>query len=208
MSQPPSTDRGASSTVGTILMVATALIAATTLGLAAFGIADELDQPAPEVAVDAEFEVREPLDPHWIFEITHKAGDTVSAGELRIRLVDNFGNRAERVYPRQFDAGDTIRVGLWGSPGRAGKSGVDCTARPRSASGAGNDQLVGGNPVATTVRVAVVHEPSESVMDRVTVDLGDFPRRFGTRLIDGSKPSIGCNDVQWRSGTVVPYPAE
>jgi len=35
------------------------------------------------------------------------------------------------------------------------------------------------------------------------VSLGDYPDRYGTRLIDGSKPSFDCNDYRWQSGTVV-----
>ena len=191
-------DRADSSTTGTILMVATAVLVAGVLGTAVLDVAGVLEEPAPEVAVDAEFEARDTVDPHWVFEITHEAGDTVDADELTIRLVDNFGGTAERTYPRTFASGETIQAGLWGSPSRA--SGANCLAGPNMPNG-NNDQLDGFNDPkhASIVRVVVVHEPSNSVMDRHTIELGEMPRRFTGQerhyIVDGSKQSYNCGDV-------------
>jgi hypothetical protein len=180
-------------------MVATAFVVAGTLSVAAFDVADEVREPAPEVAVDASFVARDDVDPHWVFRITHEAGDNLGAGDLRIRLVDDRGGSATGVYPERVTAGQTIRVGLWGSPSRA--SGGDCLVDPVAAPGAGDNQLDGfGDPAsASTVRVVAVHEPSGAVMDETVVDLSEMPRRFDGPerhyLADGSEPSFGCEDV-------------
>lgn len=206
MGPPPlrSADRGATSVVGVLLLIAVAIIVGVVVTVVALGISEDLNDPQPELAVDASFDARGPLDPHWVFAITHISGENIEPGELTIRLVDEFGNEANRTYPGSFTAGQEIRVGLWGSPNRADINGVNCLTKPEDPPGATNDQLVGTNPPASEVDVVVVHEPTNSLMDRVVVNLGDYPNRYGTRLLDGSNPSFGCNDVRWRSGDVVP----
>jgi FlaG/FlaF family flagellin (archaellin) len=198
-------ERSTSSSVGVILMVVVTIIVGTILGVFALDFGEDTRDPAPEVAVEATFDARGSLDPHWTFTIRHVSGDRIEPGDLELRLVDEFGNTASQVYPESFSAGQEIRMGLWGSPNRANTNGVDCTLKPEAAPGYNNQQLVGANPPADEVDVVVVHEPSDSVMDRVEVGLSDYPNRYGTRLLDNSNPSFGCNDVDWDDGdTVVP----
>lgn len=198
-----SADRSQSSSVGVILMVAVTILVGGVLAVFVFDIGEGVDDPGPQLAVEASFDARESLDPHWVFSIRHVSGNNIDPNELEIRLVDNFGNKATRVYPESFNAGDKIRVELWGSPSRASNPGMDCTLLPVAAAGAGNDHLVGSSPLTEEIEIVAVHEPSNTVMDRVSIDLADYPERYGTRLIDGSKPSFDCNDYRWRSGTVV-----
>ena len=195
--------RSSSSSVGVILMVAVTLLAGAALGVFALDLGEDVREPGPDVAVEATFDARGSLDPHWVFSIRHVSGDNVEAGNLELRLVDEFGNEASQVYPESFSAGQEIRMGLWGSPNRAAKAGVSCTLKPKAAPGYSNQQLVGASPPADSVDIVVVHEPTNSVMDRVEVDLGDYPNRYGTRLLDGSAPSFDCNDVDWDDGGTV-----
>jgi flagellin-like protein len=178
--------RAVSPVVAVILMVAVTVILAGTVSVFALGFVEDIREPSPTLGVEAEFEAREDIEPHWRFTITHISGDNIDAENLEIRLVDNLGGKAERVYPRSFSAGKTIRMGLWGSPNRANET--SCVSLPETAPGVTNDQLV--------------HQPSRSVMDQVTVDLSQMPRRFtGDNrlfLIDGSRPSFGCDDYRWR----------
>lgn len=185
-------------------MVALTIVVGGVLGVFVIDLVEDLDDPAPKVAVEASFDARGPLDPHWIFTIRHVSGNTIDAGELELRLVDDFGNKASATHPESFSAGQEIRMGLWGSPNRADNSGMDCTQKPIDPPGANNDQLVGASPPAENVDIVVVHQPSNSVMDRVEVDLGEYPNRYGTRLLDGSKPSFNCNDYRWQENEVVP----
>lgn len=196
------TGRAVSPVIGIIFMVAVTVIVAGTASVSFLIFAQELEEPAPTVVADAEFEAREEVEPHWRFTITHRGGDNIDVGNLEIKLVDNFGGKAKRVYPQSFSVGQTIRLGLWGSPDRANET--SCVRLPETAPGVTNDQLDGyrDSKYATEVRVVVVHQPSNSVMDQVTVDLSEMPRRFTGNerlfLIDGSKPSFGCDDYRWR----------
>jgi flagellin-like protein len=198
-----SADRSESSVVGIILIVAVTIILAAVISVFVLDLGEELNDPQPTLVIDASFDAREPIDPHWVFTVRHVSGDTIEANELTLKLVDNFGNEATRTYPDTFTAGDTIRMGLWGSPSRAGNLGMGCTLEPDAPSGAGNDQLVGGSPLSTSVTVVAVHEPSNSLMDEVEVDLGEYPDRYGTRLLDDSDPSFDCNDYAFRNNTVL-----
>lgn len=205
MRQSPSQfrPRSQSSVMGVILMTAVTLVVGVVLITLGLGFSEQLNDPQPELSVEASFDARADLDPHWTFSIRHVSGDNIEPGELEFRLVDQYDSEAAATYPEAFTAGDTIRMGLWGSPNRASKTGVDCTLDPEDPPGATNDQLVDVDPPAETVEVVVVHKPTNSLLDRVEVDLGEYPDRFGTRLLDGSKASFDCNDVEWQSGTVV-----
>ncbi|MEZ3143798.1 type IV pilin [Halobaculum sp. MBLA0143] len=194
--------RAVSPVIGVILLVAIVVILAAVLGAAVFGLADTT-QPTPTVIAEASFEARESVDPHWVFRLEHVGGDGISAGELTVRLVgEPGGGTAEATYPMSFGVGDTLQVGLWGSPSRA--SNVDCTAEPGDGPpGAGNNQLDGYRDPAhdETVRIVLIHEPSRAVVERLTVDLGAEDRRFtGDErhfLVDGAVPSFGCDDYDW-----------
>lgn len=195
-----SSDSAATPVVGIILIVAIAVILAASILVFVLDFTEDVDESAPAVSVEAEFDARDDVDPHWIFTIRHTNGDNIDPGELKIRLVDDTGGRAERVYPNAFTAGTEIRMQLWGSPSRADTS--SCILPPETAPGVVNDQLDGWEEPAhaSEVTVVAIHEPSNSVMDIVTVDLSEEPDRFTgdkrTYLIDGSKPSFGCDDYE------------
>lgn len=194
----PDRSRAVSSVIGDVLLVAIVVILGATISVVALGFAEEARDPGPQVGVESTFLASDTVDPHWQFNITHVAGDTIDPGELKIRLTDDYGggNRAEVVYPETFTAGDTIRVGLWGSPNRADDG--TCLVAP---DGESNDQLdgFGDSRYATEVAIDVIHKPSNTLMDTVTIDLSEMPRRFDGDerhfLIDGVRPSIGCEAV-------------
>jgi hypothetical protein len=189
--------------VATVLLVAVVSLVAATVSAQTLGLTDELREPGPTVGVEAEFEARDSLEPVWVFTLTHVAGDVVEPGELTVRLSGDYGGTAENTYTRSFAAGDDLRVGLWGSPSRA--SNVDCEVAPGSGPpGAGDNQLDGYNTAGAAdseVRITVVHNSSGRVMDRLTVDLSEQPRRFGGAqrhyVVDGSRPSFNCEDYDW-----------
>ncbi len=199
-----SADRSVSPAIAVILLVAIVVVLAAALTASLSGLAGDVSQPTPTVIAEAEFEARDSLEPVWIFRIEHVGGDSVAAGELTVRLIGSpDGGTAENTYTSSFETGDTLRVGLWGSPGRAKK--VDCEVLPGAGPpGAGNNQLAGfnnGNQYDTSVRVILIHESSDAVMERLTVNLSQMPRRFeGSKrhyLLDGSEPSFNCEDYDW-----------
>jgi len=200
-----SAERSTTSSIGILLMVALTIVVGTVIGVFAIDLGESVDDSAPEIAVEVSFDDRKPLDPHWIFTITHASGDTVEGGTLEFRLVDDQGNKAAGTYPESFAAGQQIRMGLWGDPSRANKPSVDCTVEPEAPASSTEGQLANGaTPPVETVDIVVVHRPTNSVVDRVEVDLSEYENPRDTELIDGSDPSFNCNDVEWSSGTVLP----
>ena len=194
-----SSGRSISPVIGTILLVAIVVLLAAVAGTVALGFGDDTDEPAPSVSVASAFEATDDYDPHWQFTLEHQGGDTVPADELKIKLTDDRGGTATTVYPENFTAGDEIRVELWGGPSRADES--SCLVAPEAAPDAGDNQLDGnsGSAHATAVDIVVVHEPSNTIIDEMSVDLTEVDRGFtGTRrhyIADGSRASINCDDV-------------
>lgn len=191
--------RSISPVIGTILLVAIVVLLAAVAGTVVLGVGDDTDEPASSVNVESTFEATDQSDPHWQFTLAHQGGDTVLADELEIKLTDDRGGTATTVYPEKFTAGDEMRVELWGGPSRADES--SCLVTPEAAPGAGDNQLDGnsGSAHATAVDIVVVHEPSNTVMDEMSVDLAEVDRGFtgnGRHYIaDGSRASINCDDV-------------
>jgi flagellin-like protein len=192
-------ERSISPVIGTILLVAIVVVLAALVGTAALGFGEETDEPDPTLSIDSAFEATDEVDPHWRFTITHQSGDNIPPDELKIRLTDDRGGSATTVYPEEFTAEDEIRVELWGGPSRADES--SCLVPPKAAPDAGNNQLDGNEDSAhaTSVDIVVIHEPSNTLMDEVSVDFTEVDRGFtgdGRHYIaDGSRASINCEDV-------------
>jgi flagellin-like protein len=194
-----SADRSVSPAIAVILLVAIVVVLAAALTASLSGLAGDVSQPTPTVVAEAEFEARDDLDPHWIFRIEHVGGDSVAAGELTVRLIGSpDGGTAENTYTGSFETGDTLRVGLWGWTKRADAD--TCEVMPEPAPGHRSSQLDGWEESEhdTEVRIVLIHESSDSVMDRLRIDLSTMPRRFeGDQrhyIAPGAEPSFNCGN--------------
>lgn len=105
-------ERGATPAVGTVLMIAVVILVAGTALVTTSGVAEDVRDPAPTVAVEASFDARYTPEPHWSFNLTHVAGDRVDPEEVRITVTDSFGNEGSVVLPETFESGDTLRIGF------------------------------------------------------------------------------------------------
>jgi flagellin-like protein len=191
--------RGVSPVIGTVLLVAIVVILAALAGVAVFAIGDEPQEQTPGVSFDTEFEVVDDLDPHWRVVVEHGGGESLPAEELLVRFVDDSGSQAEVQYPRRFGAGDRFRAGLWGKSDRP--SAATCLVEPDSDH-PDSDQLDGFKTAgdhATEVDIFLIHEPSNTVLAERNIDLSEEPDRFTGQerhyLVDGSVPSVDCEDV-------------
>ena len=94
-------DRGVSPVIGVILMVAITVILAAVIGTFVLGLGDSLQQ-APQ----AQLQIEEPSPGN--FEIAHKGGDTLQAGDIRIEgaTVDSWPNGANG----DISVGETITL--------------------------------------------------------------------------------------------------
>ncbi|QPV61253.1 type IV pilin N-terminal domain-containing protein [Halosimplex litoreum] len=85
-------DRGVSSVVGTVLLVAIAVVLAGVVATMAIGFEGELDEPAPAGAFDREYVAtgQDNTDHRPYVKITHEIGRTVDADDVIIK--DESGN--------------------------------------------------------------------------------------------------------------------
>jgi len=103
-------DRAVSSTIATVLVVAVVVIAASTVGIAAFGISDRLTEPAPAVAQTGGEFVPQDGDDGGIVRIEHLAGDAVDVAAVEV-VVDaecDAGNRRGRLVDLPATTGNDI----------------------------------------------------------------------------------------------------
>lgn len=191
--------RSISPVVGTLILVAITVVLAATAAVFALGFQDSTDSTAPTVRVEATFNATDRTDPHWTFSLTHESGDDIEADELEFELTGDLGGTASVVYPERFTAGTRVRIGLWGSPGRANPD--TCLVAPKASPGAGNNQLDGNSDDEedTSVDIRVVHRPSNTVLDQVTVTLAELDRGFTGQqrhyIADGARASVNCDSV-------------
>ena len=87
-------DKGVSSAIATVLMVAIVVVLAATVSVSFFDVAEDVNEPAPNVAdTTGEFRVTPPDETagdNQIVQITHVAGDNVPVAEIEI-IVRAFG---------------------------------------------------------------------------------------------------------------------
>jgi flagellin-like protein len=168
------TDRGVSSVIGVVLMVAVTVILAAAVGALAFELAGNEQDPVPRVAnADAEFRVTGGTD--QFVRITHRGGDTVDVADLAI--VVSFSEHPERsrlvgAPTTTIDASDYEGDNVWDGSGGgiggaladnepAGSDGKWSAGEPLEFRIASGDVDV--NP-GETVTVTVVHEPTGKVL--------------------------------------------
>jgi len=189
-------------------VVAMGLLILITIGFAAAlstispGVLDDSETADLSMTISTEFSVDRDLDPHWEFRVTNIAGSGIDEDELRVRLVDDRGTIAENVYPSEFDVGDTLYVGLWGSPSRANHA--DCEVDPNDPQGTDN-QLAGWGSGAhsTEVVVQAIHDPTERTLDSQLIELDVYPTRGDGDerhyILEDSEPSFNCDRLEWET---------
>lgn len=190
--------RSVSPVVAMALLILIAIGFATVLSTVSIGVLDDSETVDLSLTMDAEFDVDKDKEPHWEFAVQHTSGAPIEEGELGVRLVDDRGAVAENVYETgTFSAGETLYVGIWGSPSRS--SSTTCEVYPNDPDGT-NDQLAGHGSAgehSTYVVVTVIHVPSETALDSQKIELDTYPTRAsGDKrhyLVDGSEPSFNCD---------------
>lgn len=187
--------RSVSPVVAMALLILIAIGFATALSTLSIGVLDDSETADLSLAIDAEFDLDRDKEPHWEFAVRHISGSPMDEGDVRVRLVDDRGAVAENVYDvERFSVGDTLYVGLWGSPSRA----TNCEMYPNDPDG--NDNQIAGHTISTHsayVVVSVIHTPSETTLDSQKIDLDKYPNRPSgdgrAYLVDGSEPSVNCD---------------
>lgn len=169
-------DRAVTPVVSTILMVAIVVVLAATISVFFFGVTEDLNETAPNVAqTSGEFN---PGASAQSVRITHIAGKSVPADELEVivrasgpdvdtearlvnlpefdeekdpeNIISYFNKEIESNDPNTWSVGDTIQFEI-------NVGGADFREPP-----------VGSNPDADQLTVLIIHTPSSAVIVRKT----------------------------------------
>ncbi|ACV46783.1 MULTISPECIES: type IV pilin [Halomicrobium] len=115
-------DRGVSPVVGVVVLVAIAVILAATISVFALQFGDRGQEPAPSVAMTAQYDERTTPNGQY-FRLTVRSGDRIETRQLSLQLrgaVDSTGTSVavdESADPlgtqagTVLDAGDTVSIG-------------------------------------------------------------------------------------------------
>jgi flagellin-like protein len=175
------TDRGVTSVVSTILLVAIVLVLGVTISVYSLDITDDLNEPAPNVAeTSAEFVPGGGTD-EQVVRTTHIAGDRVAIKDLEIivrasgpdvdtqaRLVDLPSTASSRLLDENIEGDEDLIDQSPGSARLITDDGVDfwspgSTIEFRVNSGTA-DYRDGNTPDADELEVVIVHTPSNSII--------------------------------------------
>ena len=172
--------RGVSPVISNILMVAIVVVLAATVSVVAFGFAQETTQPGPIVGQSSgELMIQEGSDGGKV-NITHIAGDTLSASNLEIavdardacgksgRLVNLPASGGDPVPTSEYVRGDDIFDNSYNSiDGPIGQAGGKWTAGETATFRIALTECKLNRD--ETIVVQVVHTPTNSVAIKQTL---------------------------------------
>jgi flagellin-like protein len=173
-------DRGASSVIGVVLMVAVTIVLAAAVGAFVLDVHSTRASPPQIANADAELTNVHGSSTDQTVRITHRGGDTVDVADLEI--VVSFSNSSKRsrlvgIPTDTIDPADYEGDDVWDGSGD-GIGGAIATDEPAGSDGEwssgeaiafriakGNVELYQGD----TVTVRIVHEPSGTVLIERTI---------------------------------------
>ncbi|OYR53581.1 hypothetical protein DJ73_07155 [Halorubrum sp. Ea1] len=128
-------DRGVSPVIGVILMVAITVILAAVIGTFVLGLGDSLGDSQPTAQINLDASSSE-------LTLEHAGGDRIPAEELEIRVtnVNSGGTGIDLTDVDKFDSAFTVG---------------DTASTTVNTSSSGTD---------TTIRVQIIHTPSDSII--------------------------------------------
>lgn len=169
-------ERGVSSVIAVVLMVAVTIVLSVAVGAFVFSITESQQEPAPQVAnADATLVADVAGGTDQTVRITHRGGDTVNVSDMEV--VVSFADHPEHsrlvgAPTAMIDAddyeGDDIWDGRYGGIGGALASNEPEGSDGEWSSGEALEFRIANRYVSLdpgdTVTVTVVHEPSGSVI--------------------------------------------
>jgi flagellin-like protein len=187
-------DRAVTPAISTILMVAIVVILAAVISVSVFGAAEDLREPAPNVAdTTGEFEVGSANPDNQVVQITHIAGDNVNVENIEIIVRasgpgDNLPTEARLVdlpsdgyfdYSIDDDTNVEGNKGLISGGSDAARiivvddtntwSAGDTIQFEINVGGADfRDSAQGDSEEADTLEVIIVHTPSNAILSEHT----------------------------------------
>ena len=168
-------DRGVTSVVGVVMIVALTIILASVVGVYAFGFSGDATETPNFAALELEFEEERASAPSydeflWLIELTHTGGEVVDGGEIVVHL-DHGDQRVTGELDGALTAGETVEVAVIHNNQDGGNfpDGYDdCDAVNVACRLAGDE---GNYPEADRVQLRMIHRPSGTILYEETIGI-------------------------------------
>jgi len=174
-------DRGVTSVVGVVMIVALTIILASVVGVYAFGFSGDATETPNFAALELEFEEERASAPSydeflWLIELTHTGGEVVDGGEIVVHL-DHGDQRVTGELDGALTAGETVEVAVIHNnqdgnnfPEEYTPTGENggCDAVNVACRLAGNP---GNYPEADRVQLRMIHRPSGTILYEETIGI-------------------------------------
>ncbi len=196
-------ERGVSSVVAVVLMVAVTVIMAAAVGSFVLDLAGVEQQPAPQVAnADAELQADVAGGGDQTVRITHRGGDTVTVSDLAVVVTFSDSSKHSRltgVPTPRIDATDYDGDDVWDSS-YGGIGGALASNEPAGSDGEWSSgealvfRIANGDvslDPGDRVTVTVVHEPSGKVLLERTLTASTNALEPRAGALDLAIPSAG-----------------
>jgi len=168
------TDKGVSSVISVILMVAIVVILAATSSVFILDFDERITEPAPNIAdTTGEFVIEDPdVFANQFVRITHRGGDSVAVGTIEIIVRvdtsddDDFPKEARLIgLPDPDERGDNLvdsnRINVGFETWAAGRT-IEFRINTSEADFRVDKNNTG--PEADTLEVIIVHRPSNAII--------------------------------------------
>jgi len=168
-----SDDRGATSVVGIILLVAITVVLASAIGVSIYGVVEDVrvlqdGQERPTfAALELEFEQADAAKPdydqfRWQIDLSHTGGEPVDASDIVVQL-DHGDQRVTGTLDRTLRAGETVSLVLVhnNQNNNTIPPGLNCSDVNVACRLAGDD---GNYPEDDRIRLRMIHEPTQSIL--------------------------------------------
>ena len=184
-------DRGVTSVVGVVMIVALTIILASVVGVYAFGFSEDATETPNFAALELEFEEERASAPSydeflWLIELTHTGGEVVDGGEIVVHL-DHGDQRVTGELNESLTAGETVELAMIHNnqdENNFPDGYDDCDVTNVACRLAGDE---GNYPEADRVQLRMIHRPSGTILYEETIGIS------GTYGIFNGNPESGVD---------------
>jgi len=166
--------RGVSPVIGTILVVAVAVILAAVIGATAFGFTDDINEPVDQAVLDLDFEEEDDIatDDYdeflWQLELSHTGGDDVDGDDITVLL--NHGSvQVTGEYDETLTSGDSVEVAIVHTDGYYDVNEYDCENDENTACSLAGDEE--NYPDTEQLELLMIHEPSDTILYQEEIEI-------------------------------------
>ncbi|CCQ35636.1 DUF1628 domain protein [Natronomonas moolapensis 8.8.11] len=189
-------ERGVTSVVGVVMIVALTILLASVVGVYAFGLSEDATETPNFAALELEFEeerdvIRDNGNKEygeflWLIELRHTGGEVVDGEEIVVHL-DHGDQRVTGELDGALTAGETVELAVIHNNQNGGyfpDGYEDCDGTNVACRLAGDD---GNYPETDRIQLRMIHRPSGTILYEETIGIS------GTYGIFNGNPESGVD---------------